>query len=274
MSLKQQAQGRQDAHKIDPRILEVEKGFNFRQINTASDENQALKQSILANGVQKPLTVETVKRDGKERYFIRDGERRWRMTMQAIEEGHEIATVPVIGVKLSEEERVLHVFISNDGVRLNQIEQGEGFKRLVNFGWSEEKIAEKTGMAVQHIKNCLELHALPVDCKKAVFAGQISSSLLLELNRESKGDEKALRDRLKSEIAEAKASGKTKVTKKQTAKKANGKDKKSQKPGKAKPTISPEDYKAAFEMIPEFPKSVREAFRDFLNNQFQVGPNA
>ena len=81
---------RTDIFLIDPRNIVVMEGFNVR----IDFDLEELKEQIKVAGVLNPITVIPFKdEEGKEKYKLVDGERRYRATMLAIEEG---ANIPFI----------------------------------------------------------------------------------------------------------------------------------------------------------------------------------
>lgn len=210
MRIKDVSQGRSEIYKIDPAIIEVEENYNARSSLNGIEE---LAQSIKENGVKIPMSVRI---DGDRVLLVR-GHRRLAAVRLLIEQGHEIATVPCTAERMGEEDRVLDLILSNEGEKLNPLEQGEVFQRLVNFGWSQTKIAKKTGKTQPQISNYLKLVQAPVVAKRAIMEGIISSSLVLSIVNESK-TEKEIVDKIQKaqELSqENKQNGKKKkVTKK------------------------------------------------------------
>lgn len=194
---------------IDPKIIKIDKGFNAR--NFESHENQehvrGLADSIKAMGVQSPLIVRF--KDGE--FFLVDGESRLRAVKLLLKEGVEIKSVPAVQEQknTSEETRVASLLSHNSGKRLNQIEQGEVFTRLKNYGWSDLEIAAKTGISTAHVSNIMLLSAAPPAVKKQIVEGKVSSTLAIQTMREH-GDKAP--DVLKDAVKNAEASGKDKAT--------------------------------------------------------------
>lgn len=194
---------------LDPRKIKVEKGHNVRNFDLQENQDHvnALASSIAAVGVQNPLVV----RFQKGEVFLVDGECRLRATMQAIKDGAEIKTVPVIQepAHTSETDRIVELLTRNTGKQLNILERGEIFKRLKDFGWSDADIAKKTGITQAHVSNIMTLHEAPQQIKAAVEKQIIAPSMAIQLIRDH-GDSAA--KVLKEVVAEAKEDGKTKIT--------------------------------------------------------------
>lgn len=194
---------------IDPRLLKVEEGYNIRE-NLNLEE---LKAQIRENGVTKVMSV---RQDG-DNLFIVEGHRRHAACLELISEGVEIVGVPVRAVRLSNEERVVDLIISNDGMPLKMHEQGAAYLRLEAFGWTVDKIAQKVGKTPAHISNCLKLARMPKEVRDQINAGMLSPSIALDLSRKEKG-ETAFIQKVETAVTQAKEEGKKKVTAKITKK--------------------------------------------------------
>jgi len=205
-----------DAFRVDPRSLEVEPGFNIRNLDS-SDAREALdllKASIKVDGVQVALEVRLV----DDRLVIVSGHRRHRAVMELIAEGNDIATVPAVAEPrlINDAERTLRQITLNSGEPLSPLDKAEGIRRLLNFGWSREKIQAKLGYkSVQTISNYELLLSAPAVVHEAVSAGEISASEATAMVRANgpNGTEKAFR----TARATATANGHSKITRKTTA---------------------------------------------------------
>lgn len=154
---------------IDPRKIKVRDGWNprtnFKNIND-------LKNSIIENGVQVPLRV--IKED--EKTYLIDGERRLRATMKAIEEGNNIKLVPCIfeSKKMTEVDALVLALITNDGEKLNALEEAEAYHRFINWGYAASKIATMVGKSKVYVYERLSLRRSSPEIRKALGAGEIS----------------------------------------------------------------------------------------------------
>lgn len=207
--LRELAESSFSGYRIDPRKIKVEKGHNVRNFDLEENQKhvESLASSIAANGVQNPLVVRFTKGEA----WLVDGECRLRATMQAIKNGADIKTVPVIQEPqhTSEEDRIVELLTRNSGKQLNFLERGEVFTRLKNFGWTDAQIAQKTGITQAHVSNIMALHTAPKEIKKAVADGTVSSSTAIQLIRDHGEDAPKV---LKEVAAEAKHDGKAKIT--------------------------------------------------------------
>lgn len=203
-AIRELSEGRGDIFKINPAHIKVEAGFNAREDFDIED----LKPSIKENGVLQPLVVQ---QKGEE-IILRDGERRYRTVMALIEEGVDIKTVPVRVVRMREEDLVASLLTLNSGKPLTMFEQGNAFARLEAYGWSRNAISTKTGKTEAWISNCLTLHLAPVEARQKVRDGLISASNLLEVIRQSNGDDAKIVKTVNKAVETAKANGRKKAT--------------------------------------------------------------
>lgn len=133
----------------------------------SEEEQERLTQSIAEQGVLQPLLVR--KMDGA--YELIAGERRLRAAKAA-----GLSQVPVIILDLSDEQ-VLEVSIVENIQRenLNVLEEAEAYFRLIDeFGYTQEKVAEKIGKNRSTIANLLRLRSLPEEIKESLIAEEIS----------------------------------------------------------------------------------------------------
>lgn len=208
--LKDMAVSTRDGFNMDPRRIETDPGWNARDFSTA--ENQAhvdqLAESIRVNGVKTPLTI---RKTSDDRIVLVDGESRWRAVMKLIGEGVDIVSVPCQAEGMHDDEatRAASMVVRNSGKQLTLLEQGDVYRRLINYGWAEAKIAQQCGYSLQHIKDCLLLVSASPSIQGAVRAGLVSGTTAVGSLRKHKDGAGAVID---AGVAAAKAAGKTKVS--------------------------------------------------------------
>jgi ParB/RepB/Spo0J family partition protein len=175
-----------DMFMIDPRNIIIDDGMNPRDYTLPENRAHldALKESIKENGTLIPLTVRF---DAKRKAAVLvDGECRLRANLELIADGVEIKAVPTIGADVtSEKDILLRAVISNQGKPLSDLELGGAFKRMYNFGWSEQDIAKKTGKSATYVKRCIELTNAPEEVKEMVANGEITPALAISEVREN-----------------------------------------------------------------------------------------
>lgn len=203
--------GRQDMYRLAPHAIHVKDGWNSRDENAELDEHiDMLARSIAADGVKEPLTVYW--ENGKT--FISDGHCRYRGVLRAMEVyGAEIVSVPVKTEDRfsSEADRVFSQIVRNSGKPLTPYEQGKVFKRLLNLGWTEADIANKSGISTTRVAQVLSLQAAPEPVQAMVRSGEISATLAIQAVRHADEPQQAVDD-LQAAVVTAKAAGKTRAT--------------------------------------------------------------
>jgi ParB-like chromosome segregation protein Spo0J len=169
-----------DQLMIDPRIIVIDDAFNPRNYDLPENHAHldALKRSIRENGTLVPLLVRYDA--ARQACVLVDGECRLRANLELIAEGLEIETVPTVQVSGgNESDRLITAITANTGKPLSKWELGGAFQRLYNFGWSEDKIATKSGYEERFIREAMELADAPEEVKQLLSAQAVTPSLAL-----------------------------------------------------------------------------------------------
>jgi len=194
-----------DRFNIDPSIIEVEQGHNPRDFSSSEAQTSLseLKANIKQRGVKNPVWVRFDKVTNKA--ILVDGERRLRCVLELISEGVPIKTIPAIQVEGGNEgERLILALTANTGKPLNSWEKGLAYKRLLGYGWTEEKISTDMGVSQRSITEALELADAPLAITEMLKGGQVSPSLALShLRNNGAGAVRTLQDA----VAKAQANG-------------------------------------------------------------------
>lgn len=164
---------RTDIFLIDPRNIVVMDHFNVR-LDFDLDE---LKEQIKAKGVLNPITVVPFKVDGVEKYQLVDGERRYRATMLALQEGADIPWIKALKAPkdATPEDLLVEQMMRNEGKRFSEYECGIMFKRFKEqFGYTQVQIAEKFRKSPAYISKCLALMELPIEIREKIEKNEIS----------------------------------------------------------------------------------------------------
>ena len=129
---------------------------------------QELSASIAQLGVIQPITL---KPNGKDRYIIISGERRWRASQLA-----GLETIPAYIREVDDEN--LHAMALVENIQrenLNAIEIALGMKRLIEeCGLTQEAMAEKVGKKRSTVSNYMRLLSMPSEVQLALKDGIIS----------------------------------------------------------------------------------------------------
>lgn len=202
---------RGNAYNINPKHIVRREGWNPRYDFTRMEEQKA---TIKLYGVLIPLRVKRI--DG-DRFELIDGDRRLTnveslMAEDAAQEARFTTEgVPVIIVDSKQDDvtSLIQMFLSNDGVRFNPLEEADAFRRMKATGMSNEVVAQKTGRSVMTINAGLALLEAPEALQAAVATGTVNTDMARKIAVGARGD-KAKQAEL---TAEAVAAGKDKAKK-------------------------------------------------------------
>jgi len=213
------ADGKSDLFKLNPFLIRVVPGFNSRDFSLPENEEHVddLARSIATEGVKKPIEVRFAE-DGQP--DLVDGECRLRAVVRAINVygASELETVPVILAPKGRNDAdfLASQFTSNMGKRFNELEAAQGVRRLIDFGWDERRIAERTGMSAAKVARLVRVLEMPEEIKGMVRQDQVSVTQALATIQEQSTSEKAV-EALKMGLERATEAGKSKVTAKHVA---------------------------------------------------------
>ncbi len=148
--------------RITPSRLQPRRRFDEESL-------KRLSESIREHGIIEPLIVRK-SAGGGDGFELIAGERRLRAAkMIALEE------VPVVIMDATDEESLEFAIIENiQRENLNAIEEGEAYRSLMNFGFSQEEVAIKVGKERATVANYLRLLKLPPEVKEELIKGTIS----------------------------------------------------------------------------------------------------
>lgn len=178
-----------DLMLIDPRNIIVDESFNVREDYGDID---GLAKSIVEVGLIEPIIV--AKQRGTDQYLLTDGFRRMRAILKAIENGNQIPYVKAIIASGNMEDRIFAMIITGTGKKpLNNLEEGEAYKRLKAYGYEVKDIAAKVGKSLPHIYNMLKLADVPQKVKKYILDGDISGNTVVSLLKDVKTTDDLLR---------------------------------------------------------------------------------
>lgn len=191
------------AFAADPRVLEVEEGFNARPLNADHVNEMALAQR---NGATFP-PLEVRVDDGH--IYIVDGHHRHAASLKNIAEGFDIKSLDVRHFRGNDADRVAHMITSASGLALTPLQLGVQYRKLIGYGWTEPQIANRRGKSVQHVKDMIQLAEADSDVHQAVNAGLISGTAALKMVKQHGSKAGAV---IQEGLEQAKAEGREKVT--------------------------------------------------------------
>lgn len=163
---------------IDPCKIDVMPGFNKR---VDFGDISELAAQIKEQGLLEAITVIPYKKDenSEERYWLVNGERRYRALMSLINDGEDVGTVKAFfldGADITDNDLYIQQYMRNEGKRFNDIEFGRVCKALKDKGMSNGEIAKKLGKNPGVITYALQ--ALDYDPRiiKMIENGEISGT--------------------------------------------------------------------------------------------------
>lgn len=174
---------KRDVILVRPSTLIFEEGFNPRE---EYGDIKGLKEEIRAQGVKDPLTGY---RKG-EFIVVKSGHRRTTACHQLEAEGEDI-WVPVLlePRHYNPEMRVLDLLTDNGGLPFTPWEQAKVIRRLLNFGWTEKVIAERSGKSMVYLRRLKLLLEAPEKAITLVRKKIVSATLVIDLMAEGKIEE-------------------------------------------------------------------------------------
>lgn len=154
-------------------------------------ELQELAASIREVGLIQPLIVQAVAVESgqAERYQLITGERRWRASRLA-----GLERVPVVVKDVTPQEMLELALVENiQRSDLNPLEEATAYQHLaVDFGLTQDKIADRVGRSRVSVANTMRLLRLPEEIRAGLLDGDISAGHARALLMLSEADEQTL----------------------------------------------------------------------------------
>jgi ParB family chromosome partitioning protein len=196
-----------DLFRVKYEDLQIEAGFNLRDLKDAKEHIHSIYQTIIAGGDVPPLYIRL---DDQDNTLVVDGHCRHAAYGMAIKAGYPIEWIDVLPFRGNDAERVAKMITSSQSLPLSTLAVALGYKRLIKFGWENDQVATYVGKSVEHVKQLLILANANADVHKFVRAGSISAYAAIDLLR--KHGEKT-GEFIEKQAESASAKGKVKVTK-------------------------------------------------------------
>lgn len=190
--------------------------FNVRSKNDNYTATvREIADSIKANGfyAHKPFACIVIKDNGADVLAVFDGHTRYEGLILAISEGALVERVPVVAAPAGTtlEDITVGLVTNNNGRQLEPMGLAVVCKRLVGYGLEVSEISKRLGFTPAYVGGLLSLIGAPKQIRDMVTLGTVSATLAVSTLRDE--GEKAV-SVLEQGLVAAKASGKTKVTKK------------------------------------------------------------
>lgn len=173
-----------DLFKIDPRKIVVQEGWNPRSsIDTAALEE--LKASIRDNGFypDKPLLLHR----RVDQLVVISGHRRLQAVLELIDEGVPLVAIPAVLDQSGDQGDLLAraLAANQNGVALDPLDEANGFRRLIGYGWEPKRIAEKVGRSVSHVYSRLKLLEAEPEVLQAIETKDITATDAVRVVKQS-----------------------------------------------------------------------------------------
>lgn len=146
--------------EVSPRLLVQQDGWNVRDYNSkriATHIEKLTNQWIEAPQMIPPLIV--VFDRESEQLYVRDGHCRLRGALAAIDGGLNLQSIKCMLFEGSSVEQDLILITSQEGAKLDFVEVAIIYKRLLDFGFSTQKIAGLVSKTRQHVEQVLKVAA-------------------------------------------------------------------------------------------------------------------
>lgn len=211
VSLKTMAEGKVEGvqkttqFQLDPRIIEIEDGFNARPLDP---EHVASIKLAYSSGATLPALFVRV---DAGRVVLVDGHHRLAAVMELIAEGVEVLRIDCMQFRGNDAERITLMLTTAQGKPLTPLEQGIQYKKLTGFGWSVKEIFGKVGKSEQHVSDMIELANSNSDVQNMVKSNKVAAHVALSLVKKHGS---AAGEVLAGHLEVAAAAGKKKVTNK------------------------------------------------------------
>jgi ParB family chromosome partitioning protein len=171
-----------DLDQIDLNPYQTRTEFEPRAMNDLAGSIQM--QGVLQPIVVRPQRIERRRPDGKERFILILGERRYRASKLVGK-----TTIPAILKRVSEQQAAEMTLVENlQRQDLDCLDQASAFAKLATeFKMTQEDIGKRVGVSREQVSNYLRLLRLPPEVQTMLRQKELSFSharLLLSLNDE------------------------------------------------------------------------------------------
>jgi ParB/RepB/Spo0J family partition protein len=160
--------------------LKIIDGYNLRE---DYGDMPLLANQILEHGVK--VALQGYKEKGTDTYVIKDGHRRYAALTYLKDKGllPEDIYIPFVlePQKYSDEQRVIDMFIMNEGKPLTPLEQAEGVRRLQNWGYTDKDIAKKIGRSAAYVCKLSSLNTAPKKLTNLIANGTLAASFAMDI---------------------------------------------------------------------------------------------
>lgn len=190
--------GKETIVTLDPSRVVIVKDRNTR---FDLGDIDSLAESIAANGVQQPITVQ-ITSEGEIQLV--DGHRRMAAIERCTSRGMQIKlSAIVLPPEITEKQILQRMLIANDGKTFAPIEEAIMLSRMkVEFGMTNKEIAESIGKSLSHVNDRLALINADSSVQEAVKEGTVSvgdAVTIIRRSHKDKGKQKEMIEKVKAE---------------------------------------------------------------------------
>jgi ParB-like chromosome segregation protein Spo0J len=213
-NLKILAEKMEAVRHVNPYSLKIKEGWNVRNLSTPTNRSRiyALARSIADIGVRVPISVHLE----NDAIWVVDGHCRLMATFHAINVlGAEIRSVPIIeeSKHSSTADRLAAQGIRNSGKGLETLELAELCFRLMNYGWTEQQMADRFALSKGRVLQILDLRkGVTPQVKEMINKGEITSTFAGRMIRHANGSPEKAEAILVGAVENAKSKGKHKAS--------------------------------------------------------------
>lgn len=178
--------------EVSPSLLVQQDGWNVRDYNSkriATHIEKLTNQWVEDPQMIPPLIVAFDRES--EQLFVRDGHCRLRGALAAIEGGLNLQSIKCMLFEGTSVEQDLILITSQEGAKLDFVEVAIIYKRLLDFGFSTQKIAGLVSKTRQHVEQVLKIAACGKEIKTLIKNENINYVQALNLIAQV-GEEEAI----------------------------------------------------------------------------------
>lgn len=148
---------------------------NARRAMAPKEDANALKASLLAQGLRQNLNVERLGEKGKERFLVVAGGRRL-LALQALAAEKRIKPDFAVPCTVVDADKAVEISLAENAVRLamHPADEFEAFARVVEAGSTIEQVATRFGVSPLHVERRLKLGKLHPELLEAYRAGELT----------------------------------------------------------------------------------------------------
>lgn len=187
-----------DFYLVAPHLIEVEPHYNARDLSKYEDHIESLKRQWISGPSLIPPIIISIKNG---HVFVRDGHCRLEAANRAIAEGCSIHRITCQIFRGTETEQDVLILKTQQGAKLDHVEQAIVYARMAARGATNKEIAEILDVSEQQVKNMLQIHSLSDRLKKYITTGVVRYYALLEMLRGEDGNEDKVAEYIDAVIA-------------------------------------------------------------------------